>query len=206
MVRRGRRDDAAALLRRALPTCEMIRGNIVTLLAVGRYGVFADRARARTYLERAAAGKMELPERPALALFDAIECRREGRLEDAASHARSAADGFRRLRLPLFEAQALEEAGDLDAALTLFRRCGAAYDVTRLEGARSGGRLANAAGFGEVRQPLSVREREIAALAAGGRSNLEIARALYHIKPWKSTLDRSTKNFTSHRALSSTHT
>jgi DNA-binding CsgD family transcriptional regulator len=167
MVRRGRRDDAAALLHRALPECELIRGNIATLLAVARHGAAVDRARARQYLERGAESAVELPERPALALFAAIECRRERRDADATSLAREAAAGFGRLRLLFFEAQALEEAGDLDAALTLFRRCGAAYDVLRLEGERP-----------QPMPSLSLREREIAELAAGGRSNIEIARAL----------------------------
>jgi hypothetical protein len=45
--------------------------------------------RARKYLERAAQGDIELAQRPALALFDAIESRREGRTEGAASLATS---------------------------------------------------------------------------------------------------------------------
>jgi DNA-binding CsgD family transcriptional regulator len=174
MVRRGRDADAAALLHRALPDCEILRGNIITLLAVGRYGAPEDRERARKYLERAAAGEMELPERPALALFDAITSSRNGRTEESIRLAREAADGFRRLGFPLFEAQAREAAGDVDAALALFRRCGAAYDVRRLEGDReevSSKTNARAS-------TLSTREREIAMLAASGRSNLEIARSL----------------------------
>lgn len=166
MVRRGRRRDAAALLHRALPDCELIRGNVTTLLAVGRYGDPDDRRRTRGYLERAAAGTTELPERPALALFDSYERRREGREEEAVSLAREAAEGFARLRFPLFEAQAREAACELDAALELYRRCGAVYDVRRLE--RVGG----------LEKLLSVREHEIALLAAGGRSNVEIAREL----------------------------
>ena len=178
MVRRGRRDAAAALLSRALPECELIRGNVATLLAVGRYGAPADRVRARKYLKRAAEGELELPERPALALFDAIECLREGRAEEATSLAREAAAGFRRLRLPLFEAQAAEHAGDLDAALALFRRCGATYDVLRIEAERTVERDGKAPTVQKSTRPLSPREREIATLAAAGGSNLEIARAL----------------------------
>jgi len=166
MVRRGRPSDAAALLRRALPDCELLRGNVITLLAVGRYGAPADRERAREYLVRGAKGATELPERPALALFDAIACRRDGRTEAATLLAREAATGFRRLRLPLFEAAALEEAGDCEAALALFRRCGATHDVRRLAGVRS------------AASALSARELEIATLAAQGRSNLNIAHDL----------------------------
>jgi len=129
-----------------------------------------DRERARGYLQRAACGSVETPERPALALFDAIECSRKARTDDAMPLAREAAAGFNRLRLPLLEAQALELAGDIDGALALFRRCGAAYDVRRLDGAQPVEEGA--------RKPLSAREREIAALAASGRSNLEIAQQL----------------------------
>jgi DNA-binding NarL/FixJ family response regulator/tetratricopeptide (TPR) repeat protein len=166
MVRRGRYEDAAALLHRALPDCELLRGNVFTLLAVGRYGAVADRERARRYLERAAALNAALPEHAALELFDAIACARSGRSEDAAAFARRAADGFRRLRYPLLEAQALELAGDAAGALSLYRRCGALFDIRRLRSAS------------EIEGLLSARELEVATLAAGGRSNMEIAREL----------------------------
>jgi len=178
MVRRGRHQDAATLLHRALPECELIRGNVMTLLAVGRYGAPGDRERARKYLERAAEGVTEMPERPALALFDAIECLRDGRTQEAASLARNAASGFRRFRLPLLEAQALEAAGDAEGALALFRRCGAAHDVLRLEGPPRGERDDSDKEATQAAESLSPREREIAALAVSGKSNLEIAHAL----------------------------
>jgi tetratricopeptide (TPR) repeat protein len=170
MIRRGRDRDAAALLHRALPECELMRGNVMTLLAVGRYGAREDRERARVYLEGAADAIVETPERPALALFDAIERARGGRTDEAALLARCAAAGFRRLRMPLLEAQALEAGGDLEGARELFRRCGAIHDVRRL-----GGDSASANG---AFKSLSAREREIASLAAAGRTNLEIAEKL----------------------------
>jgi DNA-binding CsgD family transcriptional regulator/tetratricopeptide (TPR) repeat protein len=173
MARRGRHRDAAVLLQKAIPNCELIRGNTLTLIAAARYATPADRGRARAYLERGADGPRELPERPALALFDAIICEREGRSEDGIASARAAAEGFRRLRLPLLEAAALEIAGETESALTLFRRCGATFDVRRLAGE------ANATGSThELLQQLSMREREIATLASNGRSNIEIARLL----------------------------
>jgi len=166
MVRRGRHQDAAALLHRALPDCELLRGNVLTLLAVARYGAPADRVRARRYLERAAATNADLPEHAALQLFDAIACARSGQTREAAALARRAAEGFRRLRYPLLEAQALELAGDAAGALELYRRCGALHDVRRLSSAS------------EIEGLLSARELEVATLAAGGRSNMEIAREL----------------------------
>ncbi|HEX3468196.1 MAG TPA: AAA family ATPase [Candidatus Elarobacter sp.] len=177
MVRRGRERDAAALLHRAIPDCECARGMVYMLLAVARYGAPSDRERARAHLVRAADAKVDVAERHALALFDAYEHHRAGRTADAAALAREAADGFRRLRFPLFEAAALEAAGDAGAALGIYRRCGALYDVRRL-----GGERAPATRDGTLpvspAVDLSAREREIAVLAARGRSNLEIAREL----------------------------
>jgi len=176
LVRRGRARDAVELLHRALPECELIRGNVPTLLAIGRYGAREDRSRARAYLERAAQGPREMPERPALALFDAYECQREDRTDEAAALALAAAAGFRRLGYSLFEAAALEVAGDPSQALALYRSCGAAYDERRLADADAvtvGSPERSAADM------LSDREREIATLAREGRSNLEIAGRLH---------------------------
>ena len=134
MVRRGRRDDAARLLQKAIPDCELIRGNVLTLIAAARYATPDGRARARACLVRGAEGSRELPERPGLALFDAIVAAERGDSDQATTSALAAAEGFRRLRLPLLEAAALEAAGEREAALELFRRCGAIYDVGRLGG------------------------------------------------------------------------
>jgi len=168
MVRRKRRRDAEELLERALPDCELLRGNVPTLLAAARYGGAATRRRARAFLARAADAPVETPERAALLLFDALERRRDGTADEAAPLARAAADGFERMRMPFFEAQAREAAGDIETALALYARAGAAYDVRRLSRATAT----------QTAPVLSSREREIATLAAAGRSNLEIARAL----------------------------
>jgi len=175
MHRRGRDGDAAALLHRVLPECELMRGNVPTLLAVGRYGAAPDRARARAYLARGAEAPFEMPERPALALFDAWQCASTDAAR-AERLARDAAAGFHRLGLPLQEAAALELAGEPAAALALYRRCGARHDVRRLGGDPDAlDAFVPPNGRAEI---LSSREREIAARAARGQSNLEIARAL----------------------------
>ncbi len=178
MSRRGRHRDAAALLHRAMPDCECPRGAFFLLLAAGRYGAPSDRARAREYLVRAAAAPVEVVERHALSLFDAVACRREDRPEEAVVLARDAAAGFRRLRFPLLEAAALETAGEPEAALAIYRRCGAAYDVRRLEGERPDSPQDAPRETAVATIDLSPRELEIATLASRGRSNLEIAQAL----------------------------
>jgi len=173
MVRRGRSRDAAAVLHRSIPTCEVLRGEVITLLAAAKYAAPADRSRAREHLACAAEGPYELVERPALALFDAIAYARDGKPEEAAAPAGRAAEGFRRLGYPLLEAAALELAGETEAALRLFERCGATHDVHRLRDEHPRKRLAP---LPSGEQALSPREREISALAASGRSNFEIAR------------------------------
>jgi DNA-binding CsgD family transcriptional regulator len=177
MIRRGRHRDAAALLHRAIPDCECPRGMVFTLLAAGKYGAAGDRARARAYLVRAADAPVEVVEQHALRLFDAVACRREERWEEAAALARDAAAGFRRLRFPLLEAEALEAAGEPEGALAIYRRCGADYDVRRLEGRSAMPALVSRDTAGAALD-LSARERQIATLAARGQSNLDIARAL----------------------------
>jgi DNA-binding CsgD family transcriptional regulator/tetratricopeptide (TPR) repeat protein len=178
MVRRGRESDAESLLHLALPDCEMFRGEVATLLAVAKYGATADRRRARTYLERGADGARDLVEGPALALFDAYEARRAGRADEAVSAARDAAAGFARLRFPLLEAEALEAAGEIEAAAARYRECGATYHSHRLASGGNAMVMAARPRADDRSDGLSRREREIVILAADGLSNLEIAKHL----------------------------
>ena len=179
LVRRGRPAEASALLHRAIPECERPRGNVLTLLAAARYGAPEDVVRARAQLVAGADSPAELVERFAVALFDAYVAHRDGRHEAAVEPARAASDGFRRLRFPLLEAAAREAAGELDAALAIYRRCGAAYHVRRIAGSRNAAHDAAPRGAnGRATAGLSQREHEIAVLVARGKSNVEIARDL----------------------------
>jgi DNA-binding CsgD family transcriptional regulator len=176
--RRGRSDEAQALLHRAIDFGDQPRGLFMTLLAVARIGAPDDFAKARATLESAADAPFEVVERPAIAMFDALVAQRTRRHESAAAHARTAAEGFRRLGYPLWEAAALEIAGDRAAAFALYRRLGALADVRRLERSGESGGTAIRALPAVRAGGLSAREGEIAALVARGRSNLEIARTL----------------------------
>jgi DNA-binding CsgD family transcriptional regulator len=85
--------------------------------------------------------------------------------------------------MPLLEAAALEVAGDDAGALALYRRHGATCDVRRLSRShvaedRTLGPLESLESLERDATALSRREREVAALAARGHSNLEIAREL----------------------------
>jgi DNA-binding CsgD family transcriptional regulator/uncharacterized glyoxalase superfamily protein PhnB len=176
--RRGRAEEAQALLHTAIDFGDAPRGLFMTLLAVARIGAPADFAKARATLARAAEAPLEVAERPALAMFDAIVEQRNFNHAAAAELARTAAEGFHRLRYPLWEAAALEIAGDRATAFAIYRRLGALADVRRLERSGEGAPAKSVAVSPPRPGGLSSREGEIATLVARGRSNLEIAREL----------------------------
>ena len=182
LVRRGRMSEARTALRQSIPACEHIRGNMRTLVTVAKYGDPEDHARARTLLARAADTKSDVPEKPALSLFDAYVANRAGDHERGRRLARGAAEEFVRLRNPLMAAAAREAADETGEARAIFLQCGAVWDARRL--------LGNAPDFESAREDramepdddlaiaLSPREREIASLVARGKSNAEIGRLL----------------------------
>jgi non-specific serine/threonine protein kinase len=105
------------------------------------------------------------------ALVEAIAAERD-HAPDARILAAAAAQRYHDLGWPLFEAQALEVAGDRMEALAIYRSYGSVADVRRLELGPLAGRAAIP---GDL---LSEREREVALLVARGSSNRTIADAL----------------------------
>ncbi|HYW52740.1 MAG TPA: LuxR C-terminal-related transcriptional regulator [Dongiaceae bacterium] len=83
-------------------------------------------------------------------------------------HARLASDAFRTVGYRLWEAAALEAAGDLDAARAAYAECGATRDFARLSPNRSTAKSATST------HRLTKRETQIADLASQGLSNREI--------------------------------
>ncbi|HKU68267.1 MAG TPA: AAA family ATPase [Candidatus Baltobacteraceae bacterium] len=88
--------------------------------------------------------------------------------EERRRHASRAAEIFAEIPWVVYQAEALELAGETDAALAVYRRCEFSVDVRRLE----------SAGAARANSGLSKREFEVAALVAQGRSNKNIAESL----------------------------
>jgi DNA-binding CsgD family transcriptional regulator len=156
-------------------------------VGIGARSVAAGAARACT----AAAAEQDSPVTAAAALL----CR--GLSEDDVELVLAAAEAFGRQRLPLFRATALENAAAMLAAtdpvgaraayaeaVTIYADLGAAWDIRRADarmrdvGIRRGVRGARrrpATGW----ESLTATERTVAGLVAQGRSNPDIAAALY---------------------------
>ena len=161
-------------LRRALEQCvdaAMIDPYVAIQLNAIRYAGLAHAQRALQQVE-SYFGDAIVPVAPAhLALCRATLRRRQH--GSAPDLAREAAKRFRRMGWRLYEAIALELAGEIAAATRAYDRCGATADVARLSAAQT--RKRKRAPFGAR---LTPRELEVARLIARRRSNAEIARAL----------------------------
>ncbi|HZZ00898.1 MAG TPA: LuxR C-terminal-related transcriptional regulator [Candidatus Baltobacteraceae bacterium] len=111
--------------------------------------------------------------RATLAMFDAFVGRRTGARPGTIASARRAAALYREIGWPLYEARALEIAGDVEKARRTYLQCGAQGDVRRMR--RQATRKARRAPFAA---PLTRREVDVASLLTKDRSNKEIADVL----------------------------
>lgn len=163
-ITQGRAGEAIALVERTLRRIESAGNNLELLLLAGRIGSENALLRAREllkpWLESSASA------RAVMLMLDAHAQRGAARR----SLALRAAAAFEALPWPLHRAQALELAGEIDAARALYAQTGAAADAARLSRAQT-----RTGGLPDI---LSRRETEVAELVAEGRSNRAIAERL----------------------------
>ena len=171
----GRAPEAQELLHRALGNVGAgNQGPFELPLAIARWGAEADTDQARAQL----ASLVNSPSHPlataSLALFDAYRAARRG-YPDIKRLGREAANHFALMGLPLWEADGLRLAGDIERARALYERMGALSRLRELEReARD-----STPGADPREGILTVREREVAELVAAGLSNAEIAAKLF---------------------------
>lgn len=157
-----RADEAAALVQQTIKRLESAANNLPLMIEAARGNVAAVMPRVFELLEDL--GTQSRSARAALHLCKAYAARGQVRVQEALA----AAQGFNDVRWTMYEAEALELAGERAQALEIYRRCGSAANGRRLE-ARSSAQSQSA---------LSKREWEVAALVAQGKSNRAIADAL----------------------------
>jgi DNA-binding CsgD family transcriptional regulator/tetratricopeptide (TPR) repeat protein len=169
----GRAGEAVALRSRAIAaisSADLSLWLIDQLAGSDRPG---ERAKARSLLRGAAADDVHLAARAHLALFDARVARRERRVVRAKLLATQAADAFEAIGWPWERAAALEVAGRPAQARTIYEQHGYVRQLRELDASRRRARHRPA------RDRLTPRELEVAQLAAGGKSNREIAALLF---------------------------
>ncbi len=173
LVECGEHAAARQLLRRILDELSIPYGAVHTLLAAAAHAADRDVERARALVALGDRRHPDVPVQRALGpMFEAIVHARRGRLEMAAAPAAAAALRFREMGWRTLEAQALELAGDRNAAAKLFQANGDVRALRRL--ARDGWRPDAPGRTG----PLSRRESEVARLVARGLSNRDAAAEL----------------------------
>jgi DNA-binding CsgD family transcriptional regulator len=161
----GRAGEAIALIDRTIGKITDAGNNLDFLIIAGRFGSQKAVQRAKELLlpwaskSRSAAAAMLLVQ----AHHERGTARRE--------HARRSAAGFAALPWPVYQAQALELAGDLEQAQEIYAGIGAFADAARVAEQRSGSGA-------QLFSLLSPRESEVAEFVADGLSNRAIAEKL----------------------------
>jgi DNA-binding CsgD family transcriptional regulator len=169
-VQRGQSRLAVDILHRAIDAIPSAGERPWSTLALAQYGSRDDHPRGRALLARWAEHPHNRAGKAYLALYDALLA---GGAAEAGELAERAERALARLRMPLWQALALELAGRPVEALELYRRVGDRRSVRRLEGD-----LAAPNRRGRAKNELTEREREVRALVASGNSNRAIASAL----------------------------
>jgi DNA-binding CsgD family transcriptional regulator len=160
----ARADARRALeaLRRPAPSCGIVLVVAAELLDA------CDLSRAESLFDSTSLRNDDAVGRANVLLASAIRERRFGDAEKAAARAAAAAPAFRELGWPLFEARALEVAGNIEEAIARYVQSGATADVRRLSGAGTQRRA----------RRLSAREVAVAELVSDGLGNVAIAERL----------------------------
>jgi DNA-binding NarL/FixJ family response regulator len=158
LAAKNRRREARALLERVIESLDTAFGMALPVFAIA--ALMPDRAQElRPLLQAAAQPIGDRVNKALLALLDTAT-------------AVEGAQRFAAIGWPLFEARCLEIAGKRQAALAIYRRCGAAADVRRLEFGAPGGEESSPLGV------LTTRERELALQVALGKPNRAVAMSL----------------------------
>jgi DNA-binding CsgD family transcriptional regulator len=162
-------DGARRLLCDAVDSLSANYAAMLLLPLAARYVEGPRLAKVRALAAEAAANPQDRVMGATSQLVEAIVAQREGLTDASHLYASDAAGRYRDLGWPLFEAQALEIAGERAKAIAIYRACGSVADVRRLElGPRSGRSH-------EAGDLLSEREFEVATLVARGLTNRQAA-------------------------------
>ena len=173
LAERGRFDEARRLVRRTLERTEHPYLCETFLFVAARHAADGDLARVSEIAAHPSRPRSHPLSLATIGLVEALVQTRRGREEQGRGHAQIAAGHFRSIGWKPFEAEALEVAGNVGAAMELYREMGHVRALRRMatKEVRTPGPAARAG-------LLSRREREIATLVAAGKPNREIAQIL----------------------------
>jgi len=172
----GRASEGVALIHRvveAYAAVPLARDDDGVFVLAALHGSAADAKTARAFVARYADDtKTEIASAHVL-LYDAVMARRSGNAELATTLAESARELYDRLGWRWHVARALETGGKLRDAVGAYEQTGDVRSAQRMK------EILNPVNRrGRTKSELTEREREIATLAAAGRSTKEIADAL----------------------------